>query len=358
MKFNILHITPNFNYACGRSYYVFQVMKYMKEKKHNVMLLTNGGDSIDRLESNDIPYVLEEKIHSKSIFAFFRNVSVLRNLVKDKKIDIIHTHHRYSELLAVQASKQMGSGRPKTVFTALSFVRRKYKLEYKSDRIIAVSNSIKTMLIDRFKVPKNKISLIHNFADTSELNEPALTDHGSILNHGHTFNILAIGRFHHEKNFEVLLRSLALLNDRNIKLILVGEGDKHTDYRDFISRNNVNVEIIVPQKDLLKYFQIADICVLPSTRDPFPNFMLQCGLHTKPFIGANVDGIAELIKEEVNGLLFKSGDESELAFKIQMFRENPEFAEHCATQLHSDVVNRYTQKYMVPKIEKLYRELD
>lgn len=53
--------------------------------------------------------------------------------------------------------------------------------------------------------------------------------------------------------------------------------------------------------------------MLPSTRDPFPNFMLQAGLHRVPFIGANVDGIGELINDGENGLLFEAGDEATFA---------------------------------------------
>ena len=71
-----------------------------------------------------------------------------------------------------------------------------------------------------------------------------------------------------------------------------------------------------------------------------------------------MDGIGELIKEGVNGLLFSSGDYKELAFKINMFKENPEFADICASQLYADVINNYTQEFIAPKIEKLYRELE
>ena len=150
---------------------------------------------------------------------------------------------------------------------------------------------------------------------------------------------------------------MKIINNNNFSLILVGEGDNDIDYKRYISRHNLNVEIIVPQKNLIQYFLVADLCVLPSERDPFPNFMLQAGLHKKPFIGANVDGIGELISDGVNGLLFKSGDENELAEKIMKFAGNPDFAACCANNLHKDVVNNYTQEFIIPKIRKLYNSL-
>jgi glycosyltransferase involved in cell wall biosynthesis len=358
MKLNILHITPDFNYACGRSYYVFQLLKYFKHKKHNVLLVTNGGDSLDRLEDYGIPYILLKNLRSKNIISFLKNVNYIRELIRGHDIGIIHTYHRYSELLAVQAAKLKGIKKVKTVSTSLSLVKRKYNIEFKSDKIIAVSGTIKNMLTEKFKVPEHKISVIHNFTDTEEINELEVLSHNNWKDHGDTYNILSIGRFHHEKNFEVLLKAINLLKDRKIKLILVGEGDKNTDYTNYINRHHLNVEIIVPQKKLLAYFLVADLCVLPSARDPFPNFMLQSGLHKKPFIGANVDGIGEIIEEGVNGLLFESGNAQGLAEKINMFRRNSDLSKKCASQLYGDVINNYTQEFIAPKIEKLYRELE
>jgi len=353
---NIFHITPDFNYACGRSYYVYLLLKYFKKAGHNVFLATNDGDSLDRIEELDIPIILIKGLSSKSPLSLARNIKAIRNLIIEHKIDIIHTHHRYSELLAVQAKNLLPSKKPVTVLTALSIVNRKYKIEFKSDKIIAVSNSVFDMLMNGFNIKKDRISMIPNFTDTDEIHEvdiliPIARDHGKF------YNILAIGRFHHEKNFEVLLKALHLLDDQEIRLILLGEGDKYIDYRTYINKHSLNVEIIVPQRNLLQYFLTADLCVLPSQRDPFPNFMLQCGLHKKPFIGADVDGIGELIIDGHNGLLFQSGNINQLAEKISQFKTDKLLANRCAQNLNSDVIYNYTQEIIIPKITSLYESL-
>lgn len=329
-------------------------MKYLAGK-NNVYLLSNGGDSFDRLEDFGLKYTVIRGLHSKNPITFANNITKVKKFVRENKIDLIHTHHRLSELIATRIKKSP-SFKVKTIFTSLSLVNRRYNIEFKSEKLIAVSNSIKRMLAEKFKIEDKKITLIPNFTDTEEIHdleilEPYTRDHGKF------YNILAVGRFHHEKNFEVLLKALNILNDKNIELILVGEGDKDIDYKKYIAKHNLNVEIIVPQKNLLQYFLVADLCVLPSVKDPFPNFMLQSGLHKKPFIGANVDGIGELIKNGINGLLFDSGNETELAEKINIFRNNPKLAFKCAENLHEDVVNNYTQEFIIPQIEKLYREV-
>ncbi|MBE2219066.1 MAG: glycosyltransferase family 4 protein [Ignavibacteria bacterium] len=355
MKFNILHITPDFNYACGRSYYVYLLMKYF-QKKHRVHLISNGGDSFERLEERGITYSIIKGLKSKNPIKIASNIGQIRKYIREHDVNIVHTHHRLAELLGVQAAGYSGKNGPQTVFTSLSIVKRKYNIEFKSKHIIAVSNSIKDMLTKKFGISESKISVIPNFTDTNEIHElevvlPYTRDHDRF------FNILAVGRFHHEKNFETLLKALSLINDTSIKLILVGDGNRDIDYKKYIAKNNINVEIIVPQKNLLQYFMLADICVLPSERDPFPNFMLQAGLHKRAFIGANVDGIGELIRDEVNGLLFEAGNAAELAEKIKRLHGNPMLREKCAANLHWDVLNNYTEEFIVPKVEHLYRHI-
>lgn len=352
---NILHITPDFNYASGRSYYVFLLLKYLR-KNHNVYLITNSGDSFERLSELNIQYKIIKGLKSKNPVSFAKTVRKIQTFILENDINIIHTHHRFSELAAINAKNLAAAGSVKSVFTSLSIVNKQYHIEYKSDKIIAVSNSVKNMLIERFSVDDNKISLISNFTDTDELQDPkiSITISGGEPSY---LNILAVGRFHKEKNFEILLKALNILKDNTLKLILIGEGKKETGYKKYINKHNLNVEILAPQKNLAPYFHNAELCVLPSVKDPFPNFMLQSGLHKKPFIGANVDGIGELIKDGENGLLFTSGNEHELAERITQFRNNTVLAAKCAENLHNIVMNNYTQESIIPKIEKLYHDV-
>lgn len=355
MKLNLLHITPDFNYACGRSYYVYLLLKNFKKRNHNPVLITNGGDSLERLDELGIKYIILKSLHSKNPVSFAANVNEIRKIIKEFNIDIVHTHHRYSELAGVRAVKLIRNCKSKTVFTSLSLVKRRYTIEFTSDIIIAVCKAIEKMLLLKFKVNPEKIKLIPNFIDTGELKHSKhIQSSGQDKN---IYKILSVGRFHPDKNYEILLKALKLINDKNVKLILIGEGNCLAEYKKYINRNGLNVEIVKPQKNLFKYFESADICVMPSKCDPFPNFMLQAGLFKKPFIGSNVDGIPELIKDGKNGLLFESGDYKELAAKINYLKENKLKAASLASYLHDEIINHYTQIQIVPEIEKLYYNL-
>ncbi|HMS65148.1 MAG TPA: glycosyltransferase family 4 protein [Ignavibacteria bacterium] len=353
---NILHLTPDFNYADGRSYYVFLLLKYFKRREHNITLLTNSGDSIDRALKTGATVIQENFLSRKA--SFLNSVKLLTEITDKNKIDIIHSHHRYYELLTNTAVKTSGR-KVKTVFTSLSLVKNRYAVEFKSDRIIAVSNCIREMLINRFNVNPEKISLIPNFADSEELLLQKAGIDNDLKKIKNEVNILSVGRFHKEKDHLTLLRAIDKIKNtgkKRVKLTLVGEGEEKESYINFISERSLNAEIITPQKDLSEYFMNADICILSSVRDPFPGFMLQSGLHKKAFIGTDTDGIGELIREGKNGLLFQKKNSYELATKIDIFIKDKILAEQCGNNLYNNVISKYTEKQVIPEIEELYMQ--
>lgn len=349
----ILHLTPDFNYSDGRSYYVYLLSKYLQRSGHKVFLCTNAGDSFCRLDDLRIPYTKFPSLTKKSSLLKSRNF--ISDFIDEHQIDIVHTHHRYLEYVVNSAHSLK---KIKTVFTALSIVDRRYFVEYKSDSIIGVSNSVKNMLTDKFGVDEKKISLIPNFVDTEEIQETKKpSDELTENSIPDQVRLLSVGRFHKEKNFETLLRAMASLKDINLKLTLVGDGNQKDRYVQIVKKEKINVSFKAPQRYLKEFFESADICILTSLRDPLPGFMLQAGLYSKPFIGSRVDGIAEVIENNVNGLLFDFGNINELADRIRLFANNKKVMENCAVNLNNTVCNNFTEKIVIPKIENLYNTL-
>lgn len=341
----MLQLVPDFNYVDGRSYYVYVLSKYLHLAGVNVIFCSNGGDSIERIKRLEIPVYLYENLAKKTFLP--KSTRFLKEIISKNHIDIIHSHHRYLELLANLVSK---GKKVNTVTTALSLVSRRYGVEYKSKKIIAVSKAVQNMLVNKFGVNSSKISLIPNFVDSEEASDKEV----SAKRNSGKINLLSIGRFHREKNFETLIGAVSLIKDFRIRLVLVGEGNEELKYRELIKKKLIDAEILPPARDLKRFFHSADICVLSSRRDPMPTFMLQSGLFKRPFIGSDIDGIAELIEHGGNGLLFRCGDEEDLAQKIRMFAENKSMADKCAAELNKSVLMRFTERAVVPEILKLY----
>ena len=168
-----------------------------------------------------------------------------------------------------------------------------------------------------------------------------------------------IGRFSKEKGVDVLVKAYKELYsiDNKVSLIMIGEGEEEKSLRHYCSENKLPVQLLSPRTNIFDYYNIADLIVLPSRVDPFPYVMLETGLMQKPFIGSNVDGIAELINNGVNGLSFENENVSELSKSIKLVLENQEFAEQLSRNLNNDIVSHHTVEKVIHEYIDFYNSL-
>ena len=346
----ILHITPTFNYTCGRSYYHHVTFEYLKSYGCYNYLFSKEGIALERLELLGNNYTINENIGSQNPLTIYSLLKQINKVVNEKQINIIHTYSRATELLSF-LYKSLFNKKIVIVNTVLSLIGKRYFIEYKSDRLIAISLCVESQLLNKFRVPKNRINLIYNFA------EPYSGKYFPKPFNKKEFKILSVGRYHREKNFETLLKALKYLNNESITLDLIGSGELRSEYQKYIDKNKLNVRLIQPVNDLTPYFLNCDICVLPSLVDPLPTFMIQSGFYKKPFIGSDVDGIGETINDGFNGLLFTKGDSVKLADKIIKYYQDTSLMSRCSDNLYELVSGKHLPVDNVKKIYELYNSL-
>lgn len=299
---NILHISPNFNYTCGVSKYLTiilsELVKYPKLKIH---FITNGGDSLERLESIGInPYIMKFDTGIKNVLYVRKNLKELESFCRLNKINIIHTHHRYPEFLANQLKHKLNV---KTITTVHSLVRGFKWFSFRSDKIIAVSKAVEKNLIENYGVEQERIIQIYNPIDLK--NEEA--NDTNELDYLKRFRvILFIGRNHPHKGLDLLLKAFEILSKKYLDIALVIVSDINEKQKNKIKLKNDRIFIFSPQKDVKKFYNIVEIVVLPSKVESFPYTMLESGYFNKLFIGSNIGGIKEFIENGKNGLLFES----------------------------------------------------
>ena len=146
-----------------------------------------------------------------------------------------------------------------------------------------------------------------------------------------TVRCLAIGRLIPRKGFQFLIRALPKILDRasrTFELEIVGDGpyrdelvelaedlgvSSHIHFAGTVSYSAIPQqtnadEILLPQK-----YREADIFILPSLAEGMPLVVLEAMGTGLPIIASRVQGIDELVEEDVNGAVFDPGDVDELA---------------------------------------------
>lgn len=350
---NILHLQNEINIACGVSKTIYFIVQNT-DKDFNHFVICLGGDGLKRFEDAGIyPTILNYNRFSISgtIKVFF----FLLNYCKKNKIDIIHSHHRYFDLLSSFISKFI---KVNTLMSAQSIVYGKKYISYKSKKIIACSNYVKNHLINYFDVNPGKVDVIHNFIDTSEFPKNLSRNIRQYLNIGEKqFVIGYIGRIYNkEKGIDILLNALELLNkDFNEFLFLViGNGPDKEEVKKSIKEKKFNSIILDAIFNISDYINICDLIVLPSRVEPFGIICLEAGYLKKAFIGSDNSGITEIITNKQNGLLFENGNFISLATNMKLLINDHSFRKKLGENLYKTVTSNFTTINVIEKYKAIY----
>lgn len=353
-KINILHLQNHLNISCGVSKTIYLIAKNTSPR-FNHYVACFGGDGFSRFDFINIkPVVLKD--HKNSILGFIKHLIKLFTYCKQNRINIIHSHHRYFDLLAFLLSQIL---KVKTVTSVQSKVFNKKYLSYKADIFIACSNSIKIHLINNFNIDKSRIKVIYNSVDPKEVvftkTKAELVNLLKIPTN--KFVVGYFGRLDFkEKGIDILMEAFLNLSklNKDLFLLLIGNGLDEIKINSFIIQNKLNAKVLSSQEDIYNYFQLLDVFVLPSRIDPFPLVMLETGLMKKPLIGSSVDGIAEFIENEKDGLFFESGNSVDLQNKILKIYHDKNYANQLAENIYSKVLNNYAVNSIIPHYNNLY----
>ena len=130
--------------------------------------------------------------------------------------------------------------------------------------------------------------------------------------------ILSIGQFIHRKGFDVLLRSAAKLQP-DVHIYIVG-GVPTEAYQQMcreLGLRNIHFEGFMPKDQLLKYYQAADLFVLPTREDIWGLVINEAMAYSLPVITTDrcVAGL-DLVENGVNGYIVPVEDADALAEKI------------------------------------------
>ena len=129
------------------------------------------------------------------------------------------------------------------------------------------------------------------------------------------------GRITKQKALGVALEALAELD--GVDLVIAGDGPDLDDVRRQTMAlglaDRVSFTGALSRQGVLELFRAADASVLSSAWENFPHTVVEALAVGTPVIATAVGGVAEVVRDEVNGLLVPPGDAAALAAAIRRF---------------------------------------
>jgi len=190
---------------------------------------------------------------------------------------------------------------------------------------IVVSQSMKREFVCHYGDAAESIIVIPNGVDLEMFNPANRPLYRDKIRQRHVISrsdlvLMFAGGDWERKGVSYTIEAFSLLPRTDVKLLIVGSGDEKF-YGQFAELKQVRERIIfVSHTNVLwKYYAASDVFVLPTIYEPFGLVIIEAMASGLPVITSRVAGAADVIIDEVNGLLLRDpSDVNDLAAKIEL----------------------------------------
>ena len=288
--------------------------------------------------------------------------------------DIVHAHDWLTYEAGILAKKEFGLPFIAHVH-ATEFDRSGmnmgnpliHEIEYEglmlADKIIAVSESTKRVIHEKYKIPLAKIDVVYNSLDEEydtakyNFNSDTYKYIETLKNTGHTI-ISTVGRFTIQKGLQYLMRAAALAISKNPKLIFIfaGDGEERNELISMAAELGIAKNVIftgfVRGRKLRDIYSLSDIFVMSSVSEPFGLTALEAAHHQDALILTKQSGVSEIIW---SAFTYDFWDEKKLADEILAIAAHPNLKK----TLQENVKNEYHKiswEQVAKKCLKIYNK--
>ncbi len=228
------------------------------------------------------------------------------------------------------------------------------------------SEATKNELLKRFPEHKNKVFVVPMGVDTRLFSKKSVKTRFNKYKNKKI--ILFVGRLNEQKGVDYLIKAMASVNKKikNSRLLIIGEGEYSNKLKRIVESLGLeNVEFLGAknQNELIDYYNLADVFVLPSVTSRIGTeglglVLLEAMACGTPVIGTNTGGIPTIIKNNENGLLIKEKNEDELAKGIIKILSDKRLSQKLSKNGMNFVRNNYSWEIIAKKFDNLYKKLE
>ena len=182
------------------------------------------------------------------------------------------------------------------------------------DYFIFVSDLVRKKWLQFNKIDASKSYYIPNCVWEERVNHISQNIKSKVKNkllgNDNQFITICTGEVKYRKGQDLIINNLKLICDiiPNFKLFILGRQNQSFVIELKKTLNNLNlekkVEFISHQPNAMEYIYAADVLLQPSRSEALPRTVLEAMALKTPIIASDVDGIPELVENDISAILF------------------------------------------------------
>jgi glycosyltransferase involved in cell wall biosynthesis len=282
----------------------------------------------------------------------------LRRLVEDRRPALVHAHLYASAAAAAQATRDLGVPLLVTEHTEAPWRDRRAQVVSRqvyrrADRLVAVSSAIRTVLVEAYGVPSERVDVVLPATTAPVAERPAARGPRGVM-------VGVVGRLVPEKGVDVFLQaaSLVLTVVPHARFLVVGDGPMGEDLQRRAAALGIadSVTFTGFRADAPQLIAGLQLLAVPSRSDGSPLVVCEAMAAGIPVVASRVGGLPDLVADGRTGLLVRPGEAEDLARAMVSLLLDPTAAEELGTRGRELAATR-THSRLVGRMEIIYRSL-
>lgn len=343
--------------------------------------LARGEDSMAFLaERLDIPVrTIPELQREVSPIDDARSVMRMREIIRELRPHILHTHTAKAGAIARAAALVSGAARPAIlVHTFHGHVLKGYfdpvrtaffkeverSLARVTDALVAVSPEVRDELVAAGIAPREKFSVIRLGIPLEE----RLGDATAGLDYRRLYGISEsafvvgwVGRMTDVKDTDAVLEIVRAARDRGLEAVLVMVGDGPDRVRLEQLAHDIGIArstfFVGYQPEVAGYYRLFDAFLLPSVNEGTPVSAIEALASGTPVVATRVGGVPDVVRDGEDGFLFEPGDTDGAAERLALLASDATLRSALGASGRERVLRRYSVSRLVEDVDRLYRSL-
>jgi len=299
----------------------------------------------------------------------------LAKLLVRGKYDVVHTHSTKAGMLGRLAARALGvpivvhtfhgvpfDTRRDNWKTFMCFAAERFFSRF-CDKLVSVGEVLRQELIRHKAASAEKIETIRSGVDFPELDAPldkltarrrlGLPDGAPVVGF--------VGRLAQQKAPEVLMQAFAAVKSAlpDARLVYVGEGPLRSELETMAADTGLEhcVHLLGERADVPQILPAFDVFALPSRWEGIGRALTEAMYLGLPVVCTGVNGVPELVKHEVTGLIAQVDNPAEIADRILEVLTDGVKARRLGDAAHRIVRELMSADAMVDSIIELYERL-
>ena len=288
-------------------------------------------------------------------------------VARSRELDLFHVHYAVPHALAAcLASQMLGPSAPRIVTTlhgtdtTLLGQDPEYRIAIEhalvhSDAVTAVSQNLEQQTQEIFHLDR-PIEVIPNFFSPGKPKR-GRDEVRRELGLTNEFLVLHMSNLRPGKRIDLLLRTIALLRNRDRIRLLILAGGSFESHESLLDELGLRDRVMVRQNTAAveEYLEAADAGLYTSENESFCLSILETLFYGKPVVAFGVGGIPEVVGDICP--LHPFGDLAAMASALDKLVESPKDARELGKRGRNRAIENFSADRIVPKYEALYRRI-